>query len=113
MIISADSFCGRALIFWEKQQAGRCTVLRQGCWTSRRGLEAGTDPAHLDYWHTCRDYDQKFCEMAAIAFGMLFCPDKIWEPQTEKGRDNLTEWLWEINGVGAGAHRSGRPQPYD
>lgn len=63
----------------------------------RRGLEAGTDPKHPDYWHTCRDYDQKFCEMAAIAFGMLFCPQKVWEPLTDQGRDNLTEWLWEIN----------------
>ena len=43
----------------------------------RKGLEAGTDPAHPEYWHTCRDYDQKYCEMAAISFGMLFCPDKI------------------------------------
>lgn len=63
----------------------------------RKGLEAGTDPEHPDYWHTCRDYDQKFCEMAAIAYGMLFCPDKVWEPLSEQGRDNLTEWLWEIN----------------
>lgn len=31
----------------------------------RKGLEAGTDPAHPDYWHTCRDFDQKYCEMAA------------------------------------------------
>ena len=38
----------------------------------RRGIEAGTDPENPEYWHTCRDYDQKFCEMAAIAFGMLF-----------------------------------------
>ena len=63
----------------------------------RKGLEAGSDPSHPDYWHTCRDYDQKFCEMAAIAFGMLFCPEKVWEPLSEKGKDNLVEWLWEIN----------------
>lgn len=63
----------------------------------RKGLEAGTDPRHPDYWHTCRDYDQKFCEMAAVAFGMLFCPEKVWEPLSEQGKDNLTEWLWEIN----------------
>ena len=63
----------------------------------RKGLEAGPDPSHPDYWHTCRDYDQKFCEMAAIAFGMLFCPEKVWEPLSEKGKDNLVEWLWEIN----------------
>lgn len=63
----------------------------------RRGLEAGPDPLHPEYWHTCRDYDQKYCEMAAIAFGMLFCPEKIWEPLSDRGKDNLIEWLWEIN----------------
>lgn len=63
----------------------------------RKGLEAGTDPAHPEYWHTCRDYDQKYCEMAAISFGMLFCPDKIWEPLSDEGKDHLIEWLWEIN----------------
>lgn len=63
----------------------------------RRGLEAGTDPENEEYWHTCRDYDQKYCEMAAIAFGMLFCPEKLWEPLSEKGKDHLTDWLWEIN----------------
>ena len=63
----------------------------------RKGLTAGTDPSHPDYWHTCRDYDQKYCEMAAIAFGMLFCPDKVWEPLSDQAKDNLTEWLWEIN----------------
>ncbi len=62
-----------------------------------RGLEAGADPSHPDYWHTCRDYDQKFCEMAAIAFGMLFCPEKVWEPLSEQGKEHLTQWLWEIN----------------
>ena len=63
----------------------------------RKGLEAGPDPEHPDYWHTCRDYDQKFCEIAAIAFGILFCPEIVWEPLSEKAKDNLTEWMWEIN----------------
>lgn len=63
----------------------------------RLGLEAGCNPQNEEYWNTCRDYDQKYCEMAAIAFGMLFCPEKIWEPLSERGKDNLIEWLWEIN----------------
>lgn len=63
----------------------------------RKGLEAGTDPEHPEYWHSCRDYDQKYCEMAAIAFGMLFCPGKIWEPLSDTARDHLIDWLWEIN----------------
>ena len=49
----------------------------------RKGLAAGTDPENPEYWHSCRDYDQKFCEMAAIAFGLLFCPEKLWDPLSD------------------------------
>lgn len=61
------------------------------------GLAVGADPSHPDYWHTCRDFDQKFCEMAAIAYGLLLCPEKLWEPLSPKAKDDLTDWLWEIN----------------
>lgn len=63
----------------------------------RRGLASGTDPEHPEYWHTCRDYDQKFCEMAAVSYGILLCPDKVWEPLSPREKDNLAQWLWEIN----------------
>lgn len=63
----------------------------------RRGFENGPDPDHPEYWRKCRHYDQKFCEMAAVAYGILFAPDKVWEPLSDRGRDNLVEWLWEIN----------------
>jgi len=63
----------------------------------RRGFEHGPDPDHPEYWHTGRDYDQKFCEMAAVSYAILLCPDKVWEPLTQRGKDNLVEWLWEIN----------------
>lgn len=63
----------------------------------RRGLEAGPDPENPEYWHTCRDFDQKFCEMAAIAYGILLTPEKVWDPLPERAKENLTEWLWEIN----------------
>lgn len=63
----------------------------------RRGFENGPDRSHPEYWHTCRDYDQKFCEMAAVSYGILFTPEKIWAPLSERGKNNLVEWLWEIN----------------
>lgn len=63
----------------------------------RRGLSNGSDPNHPEYWKTCRDYDQKFCEIAAIAFGLLFCPQIVWEPLSEEAKDNLVDWMWEIN----------------
>lgn len=62
-----------------------------------RGLATGSDPAHPDYWHTCRDFDQKFCEMPAIAYGMLLAPERLWEPLSQAEKARLTEWLWEIN----------------
>ena len=63
----------------------------------RRGFENGPNPEHPEYWHKCRHYDQKFCEMAAVSYGILLAPDKVWEPLSDQGKDNLTEWLWEIN----------------
>lgn len=63
----------------------------------RRGFENGPDPDHPEYWYTCRDYDQKFCEMAAVSYAVLLTPDKVWEPLSGRGKDNLTEWMWEIN----------------
>ncbi|MCD8105584.1 MAG: DUF2264 domain-containing protein [Lachnospiraceae bacterium] len=61
------------------------------------GLSAGTDPENPEYWHTCRDFDQKFCEMAAIAYAMLLSPEQVWDPLSDKTKNDLTEWLWEIN----------------
>lgn len=63
----------------------------------RRGLAAGSNPKNPDYWHECHDYDQKFCEMAVIAYGMLFAPEQVWNPLSEQEKANLAEWLWEIN----------------
>ncbi len=63
----------------------------------RKGFAAGPDPHNREYWHTCRDYDQKFCEMAAVAYAMLLAPEKVWNPLSEQEKANLTEWLWEIN----------------
>lgn len=63
----------------------------------RRGFACGPDPDHPEYWHKCRHYDQKFCEMAALSYGILFTPDKVWEPLSGREKDNLAEWMWEIN----------------
>jgi hypothetical protein len=63
----------------------------------KNGLINGTDPASPEYWGKCHDYDQRFVEMAAIAFGLLFAPDKTWNPLSDQEKDNLAEWLNEIN----------------
>ena len=61
------------------------------------GLEEGADSNSAGYWGECHDRDQRFVEMAAIAYGLLFAEDKLWTPLSESGKDNLTRWLLTIN----------------
>lgn len=63
----------------------------------RTGIAAGTDPAGPGYWGDCIDYDQRFVEMAALAYGMLMSPDYVWNCLTDKEQDNLANWLYSIN----------------
>lgn len=63
----------------------------------RRGLIAGTDPEDPEYWGGFADYDQRFVEMAAIACGLLFAPQVLWEPLTDCQRENVAAWLGGIN----------------
>lgn len=73
----------------------------KGTWTFgnlyRKGLVSGTNPQSEEYWGSCRDLDQKFVEMAAIAYGILMIPEKVWEPLTTEEKNNLAVWLQEIN----------------
>lgn len=61
------------------------------------GLTNGSDRTSPDYWGDCSDSDQRFVEMAPIAFALLTCPEIIWEPLSEKAKDNLSSWLYQIN----------------
>lgn len=63
----------------------------------RKGLAAGTDPEGKEYWGGFHAFDQRFVEMAAISYGLILAPEKIWEPLTETEKDHLSEWLYGIN----------------
>ncbi len=63
----------------------------------RRGLAAGTNPDGPEYWGECSPFNQKFVEMAAIACGIMFAPEKVWEPLTDAEKDNLVQYLNKIN----------------
>ena len=63
----------------------------------REGLIHGTDPEHPEYWQGFSDYDQRFVEMAAIACGLIFTPKVLWQPLTDRERENLAAWLYQIN----------------
>ena len=63
----------------------------------RQGLTAGTDPENPEYWGGFHDIDQRFVEMAAIAYGILLTPQKLWDPLSMKEKENLASWLDGIN----------------
>lgn len=63
----------------------------------RKGLAAGSNPESEEYWGGFHDFDQRFVEMAAIAYSLILVPKKVWEPLSEKEKDQLTEWLYGIN----------------
>lgn len=61
------------------------------------GLADGADENSGGYWGECHDRDQRFVEMASIAYGIIFAPEKVWEPLTEEAKNNLEKWLTSIN----------------
>lgn len=63
----------------------------------RKGLAAGTDPGSREYWGGFTPFDQRFVEMAAISYGLILTPDKLWDPLSEEEKKQLTDWLYGIN----------------
>lgn len=63
----------------------------------RRGLVAGTDPSLPGHWGGLRAHDQRFVEMAAIAYALLLAPGVLWEPLDEKDRAHVAAWLSGVN----------------
>lgn len=61
------------------------------------GLKNGTDPNHPEYWGEIEDYDQRMVEMASIGLALAMIPDKIWEPLNDIEKENLFNWLNQIN----------------
>jgi hypothetical protein len=65
----------------------------------REGLLVGTDPSHPYYWGLGGDRDQRYVEMAAIAFSLLMAKSVFWDPLPQEGKTNLASWLGSINSV--------------
>lgn len=61
------------------------------------GFTEGSDANSAGYWGDCHDRDQRFVEMAAIAYAILFAPDKVWEPLSDSAKGKLEKWLLSIN----------------
>lgn len=65
--------------------------------TYRKGISSGTDPSSPEYWGMPVDNDQRFVEMAALAFGLLAVPEILWIPLSSDVKNNFAQWLNAIN----------------
>lgn len=62
-----------------------------------RGLAAGSDPAHPEFWGWPSPRNQRLVEMAAIGFALALAPAQLWAPLSAAERANLAAWLGTIN----------------
>jgi len=62
-----------------------------------QGIKNGTNPLHEEYWGKANDYDQRLVEMASFGLALVLAPEKIWDPLKEEEKENLREWLSQIN----------------
>lgn len=63
----------------------------------RKGLVSGCNPDSSDYWGDMGDEDQRFVEMAPIAFTLLTAPDVLWNPLSDKEKHVVAAYLNKIN----------------
>lgn len=61
------------------------------------GLTEGSNQKSAAYWGEYHDRDQRFVEMASIAYGLIFAKEKLWKPLKRTAKDNLAKWLYGIN----------------
>lgn len=62
-----------------------------------KGLVSGTNPESNEYWGKCSGFDQRFVEMASLAYGLIFSPELLWTPLTSEEKSNFAKWLYQIN----------------
>jgi hypothetical protein len=63
----------------------------------RRGLVAGTDPQHREFWGTVGPRDQRTVEMAAIGAALLLAPGPLWEPLSPAEQAQIVAWLETVD----------------
>jgi len=61
------------------------------------GLRNGTNPDHPEFYGWARDLDQRMVEMCPIGYALCVAGHKLWDPLSEKEKDNVAAWLGYIN----------------
>lgn len=59
----------------------------------RRGLVAGMDPDHPDYWGDVADRNQRLVEMAAIGLALRLVPEHVFDPLSARDKAIVSRYL--------------------
>jgi hypothetical protein len=54
-----------------------------------QGIINGTDPDHPEYWGPIEDTRQALVETAPIGLALLLAPHVVWDPLTDKQKENF------------------------
>lgn len=65
----------------------------------QKGILAGTDPEHPEYWGDISDYDQHLVEMASLAWSLYQGRRHIWDKFNEKQKKQVADYLNSVNSV--------------
>ena len=65
----------------------------------RRGLLAGTDPNHPEYWGDIYDYAQHLVESASLAWALYLAKDHLWNPMSVEEKSQIAAYLNQCNHV--------------
>jgi hypothetical protein len=65
----------------------------------RRGILAGTDPKHPEYWGDIVDYAQHLVEMAALAWGIYLSKSLIWDKFSAGEKKQVADYLFQCTKV--------------
>lgn len=63
----------------------------------REGIANGCNPLSDGYWGAAHDTDQRFVELAPVAFALMALPGKFWDPLKKEDKDNVASYLFSIN----------------
>ncbi|KAH7031496.1 uncharacterized protein B0I36DRAFT_384265 [Microdochium trichocladiopsis] len=63
------------------------------------GFVAGADPTTYptEYWGTIEGIDQRMVEAEILSFALLAAPQQIYDPLSEKQKENVRNWLRQLH----------------
>ena len=61
----------------------------------QRGLQAGTDPKHPEYWGPVEDGSQHLAELAALAWGIYLSRHLVWDRLERNARRQIADYLFQ------------------